>query len=434
MQQAISNALAKIDTLSKTKPIKIISHLDTDGITSAAIFGRMLQRWHKTYSLQIIKELEESFIAKLPETHILIFLGLASESLSALAQKKTEIFIFDHHEISADIPQNITIINLQLVQAEPLSSAAICYLTARTLAAQNKDLAYLAVLGMVGNQLEKNISPQYEEILREAETVIKRGLLLYPATRPLDKTLEYCSNPYIPNVTGSYRGVIELLRDAHIVREQDKFKSLLELSDNEMGRLITAIAMRIPQRTLEQNIGNLYIIKFFNQQADARELSALINACSRMDQPALALSFCLGNKEAKEQAERLYTEYKQHLIAGLKYAQENTHITGPLYTIINAQDKIKDTIIGTVTSMLSASPAFEEGTALIGLAYANNKIKISAQMVGKQGRNVHELVHNIIIKLGGEIGGQPFATGGLIDKDKEQLFITELQSSLKITV
>jgi RecJ-like exonuclease len=251
--------------------------------------------------------------------------------------------------------------------------------------------------------------------------------------RPLDRTLEYCSNPFIPGVTGSYRGVLDLLRDAHINRDQDRYKSLLELTEIEMGNLVTAIALRVPQQELEKNIGNLYVIKFFNQQADARELSALINACSRMDQPSVALGFCLGNKQAREQAERIYAEYKQHLIAGLRYVEENKHITGPQYAIINAQDKIKDTIIGTVTSMLSSSPKFEEGTVLIGLAYAQNKIKVSARLAGRQGRNVREILHNAIIQIGGEVGGHPHAAGCLIDKEKEQAFITALQSSLTIT-
>lgn len=430
MQQIISNALVKINKLSKTKPIKIISHFDTDGITSAAIFGRMMQRWGKTFTLQITRELEEEYCATLPETHVLIFLNLASGMLPILAQKKTEIFVFDHHEIPTQIPQNVTMINPHLTKSEPLSSAALCYLAARTLNPQNKDLAYLAVIGMVGDQLEKNLSPQYEEILREAETVVKRGLLLYPATRPLDKTLEYSSNPYIPNVTGSYRGVLELLRDARIPRENDRCKTLLELTDTEMGNLITAIAMRIPQRSLEQSLGNLYVIKFFHQQADARELSALINACGKMGHHSIALAVCLGNKIAKEQAERLYTEYKQQLIAGLKYVQENTHISGPQYTIINAQDKIKDTIIGTITSMLSSSATCEEGTILIGLAYAQDKIKVSARVAGRTGRNVREILHNAVIKIGGEVKGHLNAAGCLIEKTKEQAFITELQASL----
>ena len=63
----IKEAIEKIDLLSKEKPIKVISHFDTDGITSAAIFARALHRWEKEFSIEIVKNLEESIIKELPE-------------------------------------------------------------------------------------------------------------------------------------------------------------------------------------------------------------------------------------------------------------------------------------------------------------------------------------------------------------------------------
>src|SRR3989344_4139550 len=107
----IKKAIEKINELSQKKPLKVISHYDTDGITSAAIFSRALERWGKSFSLQVVKGLEEEFIKSLPEDHVLIFLDLGSGSLNYLKNKKTELFIFDHHEIIQEIPSNVTIIN-----------------------------------------------------------------------------------------------------------------------------------------------------------------------------------------------------------------------------------------------------------------------------------------------------------------------------------
>ena len=91
METAIKNLIDKIDSLSEEKPLKIISHFDTDGITSAAIFSRALQRWKKKFSLEIIKNLEKDFIESLPDDQVLIFLDLASSFLPTLKNKKTEI-------------------------------------------------------------------------------------------------------------------------------------------------------------------------------------------------------------------------------------------------------------------------------------------------------------------------------------------------------
>ena len=148
MLESIKSSIEKLNILSKTKPIKVISHYDTDGITSAAIFSRALQRWNKNFSLEIVKGLEKEFINNLPESHILIFLDLASNFLDYLKNKNTEIFILDHHEIVQEIPANVTIINPHIFNSAPLSSAAICYLFSKTLCTSNLDLANLAVIGL----------------------------------------------------------------------------------------------------------------------------------------------------------------------------------------------------------------------------------------------------------------------------------------------
>jgi len=158
----------------------------------------------------------------------------------------------------------------------------------------------------------------------------------------------------------------------------------------------------------------------------------LINSCSRMDRPEIALGFCLGNKKSIEEAEKIYVQYKQHLISALRYVSESKKISGKNYTIINAKDNIKDTIIGTVASIISYSPLYSKGTMIIALAYNEDKIKVSARMVGKEGRNVREVLNQVVVPLGGEVGGHPRAAGCLISKENEGKFIRELQKVLEV--
>src|SRR3989344_2122212 len=354
MRDKIASVVKRIEEISNRKAIRVISHHDTDGITSAAIFSRALQRWNKKFTLQIVKGLDKGIIDALPEKEVLIFLDLASGSLDYLKEKKTEVFILDHHEIAQKIPENVTVINPLLFNEEMCSGAALAYLFAREISENNRDLANLAVLGMIGDMLDTNIGKLYSEIIKDAEVISKKGLLLYPSTRPLDKALEYSTSLYIPSVTGSFKGVMELLRDADIVRGQNGFKSLAELTDEEMSRLITAIMLRrLGDNVAGDIVGTIYLIKFFNKLEDARELSAIVNACSRMGSPESALGFCLGNKSSKREAEQIYITYKQSIAAAMKYISESNKITGKNYTIINAQDKIKDAIIGTAASIMS---------------------------------------------------------------------------------
>lgn len=434
MLNQIKKAIESIDSNSKLKPIKIITHFDTDGITSAAIFTRSLQRWGKKFSLEIVKSLDEEYLKKLPENYLLIFLDLASGSLPILGKKNTEIVILDHHEIVYEIPKNVLMINPhQNPKIEALSTSAITYLFAKSLSQTNKDLATLAVIGMVGDSQEKNIGKTFSEILQDAETIVKKGLLIYPSTRPLDKTLEYSSNPYIPGITGSFKGTIELLREAKIPNKDGKWKALYELTEEEMSNLVTSIILKTGDKINPSNlIGNLFLVKFFNSLEDARELSALINACSRMGSPEISFGFCTGNKKFKETAEEIYIKYKQSLMSALKYVSEAEKITGKNYTIINAKDKIKDTIIGTVASIISYSPLYPKGSIIIALAYDQDKIKVSARITGEEGKNVREVLHKVVAPLGGEVGGHPKAAGCIISREKEEIFLEELKKTLDI--
>lgn len=431
----IQEAILRIDEVSSKKSLKVISHFDTDGITSAAIFSRALARWGKSFSLEIVKGLEEDFVRGLGDNEVLIFLDLASGSLEYLRNKKTEVFVFDHHEIIAEIPENVFMVNPSHEKEENMCSAMICYLFAKELSVVNKDLANLAVIGTVGDILDKNMGKVFSAVLSDSETVVRRGILLYPSTRPLDKALEYSSQPYIPGVSGSRTGVLELLRDAGIENEGGRYKALYELNDDEMGRLITAILLKSKSRVNEEGlIGNLFLVKFFNKLEDARELSALINACSRMGSPETALGFCLGNKHFKEEAEKVYISYKQSLVAALKYVSESEKFEGKDYMIINARDQIKDTIIGTVASILSHSPLYKEGLVIVALSYNEDKIKVSARIAGRSGRNVRDLLHKVVVPIGGEVGGHPNAAGCLISKEKEEEFLGELKKVLDLEV
>ncbi len=432
MIEEIDRAIEKIKAFPSDRPIRIISHFDADGISSAAIFSRAIQREGKKFSLEIVKSLEEDYINSLEED-LIVFLDLASGSLNYLGRKRNDVIILDHHEIINEIPKNVLMVNPVVKGHEKMSAAAICYLFARRLSVRNKDLANLAVIGMVGDSHEKEIGKFFSEILEDSETVVKKGLLAYPSTRPVNKVLEYSSNPYIPGVSGSREGVTEVLREAGFKPENGQYKALYELDKDEMTRLVTAVALKMKKESdYDKLIGNIFLIKFFNKLEDAREISALINACSRMDNTDISLGFCLGNRFFREEAERIYVGYKQSLVSALKYFDEGEKYQGKDYVIFNAKDNIKDTIIGTVASIVSHSPIYNEGAILIALAYTGEKIKVSARIAGREGRNVREILNRAVVSVGGEVGGHPNAAGCLILREREQEFIDELRKVLDL--
>ena len=418
------------------KKIQIISHFDTDGITSAAIFTKTLERLGKQFSTKIIKSLTKEEIESFAKDKIIVLLDLGSGSLDSLSKMKNKIFIIDHHELENKIPTNITILNPHLIKdSENLCSAELTYLVSREISEDNKNLAHLEILGMVGDIMEKKINKIRNQIIKDSNVKIKKGLLIYPSTRPLDKTLVFSSRPFIPGVTGNSEGTFEILNEAGIEKLGKKYKALIDLNEREMKNLSTAVMLRLSSKEVSDHIGNLYLIKLFNRIEDAREMSAMINACSKMGNSEIALLLCLGNNEARKKAERIYIKYKQQIILGLKYIENNGNINGREYVIINAKDNIKDTIIGTLASILSFSSIYKEGTVIIAMAYNENKIKVSTRMAGrnpKSPRNLKQLMDSITNSLGsGDSGGHKYAAGCTINLEDEEKFIELVKRKLE---
>ena len=415
------------------KEIFVISHFDTDGITSATILIQTLRKLDKRFSVKIVKRLEEETLVNIPKDKVIIFLDLASGSLDYISKLNLkDVFIIDHHEVFQAVPEGINIVNPELNGKEKISASSLTYLFCKYLTEENKELAKLAILGMIGDCMEKSIDKINNLIINDGEVKRKRGLLIYPSTRPLNRTLEYCSDPYIPDITGNALGVTQLLRDTGLCPANGKYKSLIELDEEEMSKLVTAIILKNPKVKNKEIIGDIFLIKLFNKLEDARELSAIINACSKLGESETAIQFCMESQKAKKKAELMHTKYKQHIISGLKSVKESEKIEGNGFVIINAKEKIKDTMIGTIATILSSSSIYEEGTIIIGMAYYDDKIKISARSAGKTERNLREILTLAITEIGGEVGGHDAAAGCMIKQEKEKEFIDFLKKSLEI--
>lgn len=447
MLKALEGIIHEFEESSRNSVIRIISHYDTDGITSAAIMARALQREDKKFSVTIIKQLETSFIEQLKKSigknqkEMLIFLDLGSSSLEMLSEIPADIFVFDHHEIKSDI-KTLNSIRLRFINPhsfnEEVSAAGLVYLFAKLLNPANKDLAGLAIIGLVGDMLEQSISKMNNHLLKDAsDLTIKQGLLIFSAARPVNKALEFSSDIFIPGVSGSAAGTIGLLREAGINLVNGRYPSMLELGKEELSRLITTILLRrlhLDKEREKSIIGNIYLLRFFGKVEDVRELSSLINACGRLGYPDIALAFCLGSRDAKAKAEEIYTQYKHDLLKGLKWVENNSHISGKGYVVINAKDAISDSIIGTILSIISFSFLYEPGTILIGMAYqGESKIKVSSRIVGRESTiNLQKLLDNAARAVGGESGGHAKAAGCVISRDKEEEFMHNIEKEAEI--
>lgn len=442
-------AASKLKELfSSEGSIRVISHIDADGISSAAIIVKILKQYDQSFWLSTVRQLEDSIIDRIEKQitksrcKAVIFLDLGAGKIDKIAElaKHTKVFVIDHHPFNEEVKENE---NLHIVHSIELSAACLCYCFARALGA-SKDLAQFAIVGMIGDIL--SVSKFNVPILNEAQESgmkIQKSLPFFSATRPLHKSLELGSEIYIPGVTGNSAGALKMLREAGIeIKKLKTWRSLIDLSEEEISRLITAIVLRLNDNNCKV-IDNVYIIKIAERLWDGREISTMLNACGRLGRSSLGVSFLLGSKDAREELDSVYSEYRHHLIKALNWVENSKKIQGSAYVIIDAKNAIKDTMIGTIMSILSRSYIYPSGTIIVGMAHRDDdKIKISARIAkSSRGRensdgnceaNLNKLLSSVVKTIGGEVGGHIGAAGALILKENESSFLESLQRELNI--
>ena len=98
---AVKEAVRKFNEARKEKPVRIISHMDCDGLSSAAIMSMAFNRAGIKFTLSFVKYLDSSILAALAkEPHeVFIFTDIGSgyvKSLDKILENKT-VFVLDHH-------------------------------------------------------------------------------------------------------------------------------------------------------------------------------------------------------------------------------------------------------------------------------------------------------------------------------------------------
>lgn len=446
--KALIDFIDKFKLIDKNISIKIVSHLDCDGIISAAILTKACKRENIKFSLSILKQITKNSLEEISNEpyKTVLFVDLGSGSLDLIEEilKEKNIFILDHH-----IPQKVTSLNqlnphaFGISDYREISGAGLAYLFSKTLNSINIDTAFLAIIGAIGDIQENNgFKGLNELILKDAisskKLTVERGLKMFGyQTRPIHKVLEYSTDPYIPEITGSEDSAIKFLSEIGIpLKDGVKFRKLIDLNKEELQKLSTEIILkRIGQENNPQDIfGNIYILSGNFPTNDAREFSTLLNACGRLSKSSVGIAICLENKKAKEESLEILSKYKQELINSLNWVHNNRGsaniIENEHMLIIKAENNVRETIIGTISSILLNSPLFNK-KIILGLAHTlDNNVKVSIR--SKMNINSKEILSRIMDN--NVSGGHRMAAGALITRDKEEEFINKAANLFKTDI
>ena len=448
--EMVNNAAEAFKQVDKKEVIRLISHLDADGISAASIMIKLLNNDNRKYSVSIVQQLSREVIKQISEEHYNCFIftdigsGVLNDIKELLNGKK--VFVLDHHSIEENHDtKGIVFVNPHVCGIDggkEISGAGVVFRFARAVDRNMEEFAHIAIIGALGDLQEQNgFLRLNEEILKIAaekgKIKVAKGLRIFGTqTKPLHKALEYCTDPYIPGVSGSESGAIQFLHQLGIdPKNGNGWKKIVHLDDEDMKKLVTGIIMkRLNESNPDDVLGNVYVLPHEEEESptrDAKEFATLLNACGRLGRASYGIGACLGDKKIKQQAIRSLADYKKEIVHALNWYNENKFSDdiywGSRYVIINAKEKVMSTMIGTLASILSKSNVMMNNTFILSMARAqegSTKISLRTTLNGNGALDLRKVIEEMISQIGNsESGGHQNAAGAVIPTDKETHFL-----------
>lgn len=455
--EQLKNAAESFRNSNKKETVRLVSHLDADGISACSIMIKLLNNDNRKYSVSTVQQLNRAVLSQLASEpyNFFIFTDIGSGVINDIKEllKGKKVFVLDHHSIEGiDDFEGIVFVNPHtcgIDGGKEISGAGVVFKFACAVDKSMEELAHIAIVGAIGDLQEQNgFLRLNEEILKTAvekgKIKVTKGLRIFGSqTKPLHKALEYCTDPYIPGVSGSESGAIQFLYQIGIEpKNGSEWKKIVHLDMAEMKKLVTGIIMkRLNEANPDDVLGNVYILPHEQEESptrDAKEFATLLNACGRLGRASLGIGSCLGDKKIREQAIRSLSDYKKEIVNALNWYNENKFsedvFWGKRFVVINAKSNVMSTMIGTLASILSKSNVMTNNTFILSMAQAlDGSTKISLRATGNANGSLdlRKIIEEIIGGIGNsESGGHQNAAGAVIPTDKEEMFIESAKEVL----
>ncbi|SDJ83363.1 RecJ-like exonuclease [Halovenus aranensis] len=446
--------------LQEADRVLLASHIDADGLTSAAIASTALERASLPHEVVFKKQLDETEIASIAATEYetVLFTDFGSGQLDVIAEHEQagafEAVIADHHQpADATTEYHLNPLLEDIDGASELSGAGASYLLARALAdtdestpTDNRDLAALAVVGAVGDMqtVEGELVGANEAIVAEgAEAgVVEEAtdLTLYGTqTRPLPKLLEYGNDVRIPGISNDEQGAVAFLQELDVdLRTEGTWRRWVDLTADEKQTVTSALLQRalergVPSEKAQRLVGTTYRLLGESEGSelrDASEFSTLLNATARYERADVGLAVCLGDRdEALDRARHLLETHRRNLSEGLETVSEQGVEEAEHVQYFDAGEEIRETIVGIVAGMALGIDGVDPNRPIIAFARKNEEeTKVSARGTGRlvgRGLDLSAVMTTASRAVGGDGGGHDIAAGATVPAGTESEFVDE---------
>jgi single-stranded-DNA-specific exonuclease len=413
--------------VEKASEVRVISHNDADGISSAAIVCATLLRKNKRFQCTMLKGFEEAVVRNTAQgCDLLIISDMGSSSLDVLDSLPIKVIVLDHHKPERDSTKVIHV-NPHLFGIDGATSAcaaSAAMMLSITVSDKNWDLLPIAFGGIVGDRqtirgllgLNKYLGQKGQE---KGILEVRKGSLI--PSGPLKESLLNSTDPFISGVSGEPDGVSRLLTEAGIL-DSMSLESLDQAQEMKLASLVTLrlLTQGATVDNLEEASSEKYY--FSERKTYGHELSGLMNACGRFDLTGTGAAVVLGDARSLEKADKLRQDYRKQVLEAVLAVQfKGLKQMDYLQYFFSPVPDVSSDLCGIVMQWIG-----DRDKPTIALSQKNSDVKISSRANKKMvemGVDLSYALRTAANAVGGTGGGHNVASGGKIPAGKEDEFI-----------
>ena len=437
LQLLCTKAAKLIQTFPKKTKIRVVSHYDADGITSAAIICKALYRQGYNFHVTLMRNPFTKGMQRIKEeeNELIIFSDMGSAQIEIIETLGPPAIIIDHHQyLAKETREDIIQINANQCGIDgnyETCGATLSYSFALALNPENKDLIVYALAGAVGDKQHIGGIKGYNKTL--LENALKKGFIkekigVKLTGENISEALFYSIDPYYKHLSGKKEEIQKILTKLNInpsmQPENIEEKQKIQLQSYLIFNLIKT---GVQKNILDTVVRKRYISDILG--CELEQYADLLDACGKGNHRGLALSVILGDKDALTQASQVQQKYRNKILDALiSLEKEGIHELQAMRYFHSDESSLGGVICGIAVNYLT-----DEQKPLFSIARKKDEIHVSCrgnQELVKKGLDLGGGLKIVTKDIGGHGGGHKIAAGATIDGGKEEIFLKKIDETL----
>jgi len=394
------------ERIRRSEYVEIVAHYDADGIAAGSILAHAIARAGLRFRLRIRREIAAADLRN-DSAYLLCDLG------AGIGDLPRETMVVDHHEARFTGEYQVNPELAGIDGDKELSGAGTAYIVASKLG-DNRDLAGLAMLGMIGDRQE--LSGANLEIFNDGVAngiiTVKRGVRL--AGRDLPEKLLTAITPVLDGISGDEAAALALAG----VKGED--------GNPDLRTILSSCVLAAIGSHNARCVGTLYGDTYGLEReviGDAHSFATVIDACGKTGRGDLGAELCLRSSRDLAAAWDISRKHRLGVI-------------GALHSVL--QQDVPDGIYEVAEPVLSSDVAdalscrSTRQAPIAVFTRLGSSCHISARCPEGSTTDLGKVVRTISEDCGGYGGGHRCRAGATIPCDRLEAFRKGWQEAVAV--